>query len=147
MRGREKHYRVSSRDGLFIVAFWQLLTFFLLLLLIWVNEILDLSSLWFATKPSVPNYYRGAVLTIGVIVVGIVAVGNTYLQQKRIIKGLLLVCSSCRKIRVDEKVWSQLDEYVAEHSLASISHGICPVCFEEMKKEIERLDSEFNGKP
>jgi len=43
-------------------------------------------------------------------------------------------------------VWSQLDEYVAEHSLASISHGICPVCFEEMKKEIERLDSEFNGK-
>jgi hypothetical protein len=136
----EKCHHHRRQDGLVAVAFWQLLAFFMLILLIWVNEILDLSLLWFGAHPSAANVYRGSVLTIGVLVVAVIAVGNTYLQQKRIISGLLLVCSSCRKIRVDEKVWSQLDDYVADHSLASISHGVCPDCFARMKQELDRFD-------
>lgn len=132
--------REKRRRSLLFVALWQLLAFLLLLLLIWVNEVLDLSTLWFGTPPSAPNLYRGAVLSIGVLIVAFVAIGNTYLQQKRIISGLLIVCSSCRKIRIDEKAWEQLDDYVVDHSLASISHGLCPHCFSEMKQEIDQLD-------
>ncbi|MEI8122188.1 MAG: hypothetical protein WCI20_09050 [bacterium] len=137
----EKGHHHVKRDGFVAVALWQLLAFLMLILLIWVNEILDLSRLWFGTHPSAPNLYRGSVLTIGVFIVAIVAVGNTYLQQKRIISGLLLVCSSCRKIQVDEKAWEHLDDYVVGHSLASISHGLCPVCFDRMKKELDLFDT------
>jgi len=126
---------------LFTVALWQMMTFLMLILLVWLNELMDLSALWFGTHPTSLNVYRGSALTIGVIIVAIVAVGNTYVQQKRIITGLLTVCSGCRKIRVDEHLWEQLDDYVSEHSLALISHGLCPQCFERMKKEISDLDT------
>jgi len=135
-----KGHRHLKRDGFVSVAFWQLLAFLMLILLIWVNEVLDLSRLWFGTHPSAPNLYRGCVLTIGVFIVAVIAVGNTYIQQKRIISGLLLVCSSCRKIQVDEKAWEQFDDYVVDHSLASISHGICPACFDRVKKELDLFD-------
>ena len=132
--------RSRKVDALFSVAFWQLMTFLLLILLIWTNEVLDLTALWFNSPASKMNIYRGCVLTIGVIVVGIITVGHTYLQQKRIISGLLTVCASCRKIRLDDHLWEQLDEYVSEHSLALISHGLCPHCFEAMKREVDAME-------
>ncbi|MEI6787750.1 MAG: hypothetical protein WCG36_09435 [bacterium] len=136
----ERSRRKPEKDGLFAVAFWQLMAFLMLILLIWTNEVLDLTALWFGARESGMNVYRGCVLTIGVILVGIITVGHTYLQQKRIITGLLTVCSGCRKIRLDDHLWEQLDEYVSDHSLALISHGLCPHCFEDMKREIDAME-------
>jgi hypothetical protein len=128
-----------TRDGLTAVAFWQLMTFMMLILLIWLNEITDLAALWFGSSPSTPSIFRGCVLTIGTIVVAVVTVGHTYIQQKQIISGLLIVCSTCRKIRVDTELWGHLDDYISEHSVAVISHGICPHCFDKMQKEISDM--------
>jgi hypothetical protein len=136
----ERSRRSPKKDGLFAVAFWQLMAFLMLILLIWTNEVLDLTSLWFGARESGMNIYRGSVLTIGVLIVGIITVGHTYLQQKRIITGLLTVCSGCRKIRLDDHLWEQLDEYVSDHSLALISHGLCPHCFDDMKREIDAME-------
>lgn len=132
--------RSQEKDGMISVAFWQLMAFLMLILLIWANEVIDLTSLWFDARESEMNVYRGSVLTIGVILVAIITVGHTYLQQKRIITGLLTVCSGCRKIRLDDHLWEQLDEYVSDHSLALISHGLCPHCYEAMKREVEAME-------
>jgi hypothetical protein len=138
----ERQRRNREKDGMISVAFWQLMAFLMLILLIWVNEVLDVTALWFGARESEMNIYRGSVLTIGVIIVAIITVGHTYLQQKRIISGLLTVCSGCRKIRLDDHLWEQLDEYVSDHSLALISHGLCPHCFEAMKREVEAMEGE-----
>lgn len=130
-------------DGFSRVAFWQLMAFLILILLIWVNETLNLTGLWFGVKIGKAEFYKACSLTIGVIIVAIITVGHTYVQQKRIIKGLLVVCSGCRKIRVDQNAWDHMDQYVAEHSLALISHGLCPVCYEKQIKEVE----EFHKRP
>jgi phosphoserine phosphatase RsbU/P len=45
------------------------------------------------------------------------------------LRGLLPMCSYCKKIRVDDKYWQQLEGYLSEHSDAEFSHGICPECF------------------
>jgi len=129
-----------KNDGFFKVAFWQLLSFVMLILIIWVDEVLDLSNLWFGIRPEHPHFYKGCVLTIGVFIIAIITVGNTYLQQKKIIKGLIIICSRCRKMRVDENVWQHLDQYVADHSMSKISHGLCPQCFEISKQEIDELE-------
>lgn len=136
------HSRVHRRkvEGLWTVAFWQFMTFFMLILLIWLNETMDLASLWFGLPANPPSVFRGCVLTIAVLVVAIVTIGHTYVQQKRIISGLLTVCSNCRRIRVDEELWEQLDDYITEHSVALISHGLCPQCFEEMQREISTVE-------
>ena len=45
------------------------------------------------------------------------------------LSGLLPMCSYCKKIRVDDSYWQQLEGYITEHSDAQFSHGICPECF------------------
>lgn len=144
MATRRKH-RHPKADGLMLVAFWQLMAFCMLILLIWVNETLDLAALWFGTMPGHPDIFRGCVLTIATIITAVIAIGHAYIQQKRIIKGLLTVCSHCHKVRVDEKVWERVDDYITEHSLALISHGLCPHCFEQMKEEVESISRGPSG--
>jgi DNA-binding response OmpR family regulator len=51
------------------------------------------------------------------------------------LSGLLPICSYCKKIRRDGNYWQQLEGYLSEHSEAQFSHGVCPECFEEAKKE------------
>ncbi len=41
---------------------------------------------------------------------------------------LLPICSWCKKVREDDGYWSEVEDYVAKHSEATFSHGICPGC-------------------
>lgn len=51
------------------------------------------------------------------------------------LSGLLPICSYCKRIRRDGNYWQQLETYLSEHSEAEFSHGVCPACFEQAKKE------------
>ena len=51
------------------------------------------------------------------------------------LSGLLPICSYCKKIRRDDNYWQQLETYLSEHSEAEFSHGVCPECFEDARKE------------
>ncbi|OGP59874.1 MAG: hypothetical protein A2162_09995 [Deltaproteobacteria bacterium RBG_13_52_11b] len=53
------------------------------------------------------------------------------LQEVKILRGLLPICSFCKKIRVDKEAWVPLEAYLAEHSEAELSHGFCPECMKE----------------
>jgi len=46
----------------------------------------------------------------------------------RTLKGLVPICSSCKKIRDDKGFWQQLEVYVSEHTEADFSHGMCDEC-------------------
>src|SRR5437762_1492544 len=59
------------------------------------------------------------------------------LSKVKRLHGLLPICSYCKRIRGDDQYWQSVDAYIAEHSDAEFSHGICPPCFEEAAKEIE----------
>lgn len=50
------------------------------------------------------------------------------LQEVRTLSGLLPLCAWCKKIRDDSGCWHQIESYVAKHSKASFSHGMCPEC-------------------
>jgi sigma-B regulation protein RsbU (phosphoserine phosphatase) len=53
------------------------------------------------------------------------------------LKGLLPMCSYCKRIRKDQDYWQQVEAYVSEHSEAEFSHGICPSCLEHAQSEFE----------
>ncbi len=46
----------------------------------------------------------------------------------RTLSGLLPICAHCKRIRNDGGYWEQLEGYIAEHSQAQFSHGLCPEC-------------------
>ncbi len=50
------------------------------------------------------------------------------LGRVKTLKGLLPICTSCKKIRDDQGYWNQLEIYIREHSEADFSHGLCPEC-------------------
>jgi DNA-binding response OmpR family regulator len=53
------------------------------------------------------------------------------------LRGLLPMCCYCKKIRVDNSYWQQLESYLAANSDAQVSHGICPECFPQALGAIE----------
>lgn len=56
------------------------------------------------------------------------------------LQGLLPMCSYCKRIRNGRNYWQQVESYIAEHSNAEFTHGVCPHCYETIvKREMERL--------
>lgn len=53
---------------------------------------------------------------------------QTAISQVKALKGLLPICSYCKKIRDGNGRWNQIDAYINEHSEAEVSHSICPEC-------------------
>ena len=69
------------------------------------------------------------------------------LKQVKELQGLLPICSYCKRIRDDHDYWEQIDTYVAQHSRAEFSHGICPDCYEKIvKPELEQFLKKEEGK-
>jgi DNA-binding response OmpR family regulator len=63
------------------------------------------------------------------------------------LQGLLPICSYCKKIRNDQDYWQQIETYVAEHTQAEFTHGICPDCLEKhIKVQLETLQKMKDGK-
>jgi PAS domain S-box-containing protein len=44
------------------------------------------------------------------------------------LRGIIPICSSCKKIRDDKGYWHQVEVYVRDRSEAEFSHSICPEC-------------------
>lgn len=51
------------------------------------------------------------------------------LERDRL-RGLVPICSYCKKVRSDGDYWQQVEAYVAERSHACFSHTVCPECYE-----------------
>ncbi len=58
------------------------------------------------------------------------------LQQVKQLRGLLPICSYCKKIRDDHNYWHAVETYVTQHADVRFSHGICPECIEKLRKEM-----------
>lgn len=54
------------------------------------------------------------------------------LGQVKQLKGLLPICSYCKKVRDDTNYWQRVETYIAAHSDARFSHGICPDCWKDV---------------
>jgi HAMP domain-containing protein len=62
------------------------------------------------------------------------------LAEIRTLRGILPLCSFCKKVRDDKGYWEQVDIYIQKYSEANISHSICPECAEKhYAKEYEKI--------
>ncbi|WP_162459222.1 PAS domain S-box protein [Desulfosarcina ovata] len=57
--------------------------------------------------------------------------------ENEMLRGLLPICSGCKKIRDEDGKWWQVEEYVSMHSEADFSHTICPPCKKRIYPEID----------
>jgi len=64
------------------------------------------------------------------------------LAKIKTLRGLIPICSFCKKIRSDSGFWTQIEEYVRDHADVSFSHSICPECTKKEYPEIYDEDEE-----
>lgn len=54
------------------------------------------------------------------------------MAEIKTLKGIVPICSGCKKIRNDRGFWNHLEVFIEAHSQASFSHGLCPECEEKL---------------
>jgi len=57
------------------------------------------------------------------------------LGKIKTLKGLLPICSSCKKIRDDKGYWQKVESFISEHTEVEFTHGICPECVRRVYPE------------
>jgi PAS domain S-box-containing protein len=58
------------------------------------------------------------------------------LANVKLLSGLLPICANCKKIRDDKGYWSQVENYIQQHSEATFTHGICPECMKKLYPDL-----------
>lgn len=53
----------------------------------------------------------------------------------KVLRGLIPICGSCKRIRDDEGYWNEIESYVRDHSEAEFNHSLCEVCAERLYPE------------
>ena len=136
MHDEKKSLALSVVGSFSYLVVWQAIGFLILLLLVWFNEVTDVPALVAGKPPSPPDLIRGCIASAGVLISAIISIGQTYLQQRNIVSGMLTICCYCHRIRIDQVAWQRIEEYIGRHSTALFSHGICPECFDRAAGEI-----------
>ena len=86
--------------------------------------------------------FLGSFSTVSVVSCGLELIRKRYLEQLieekealrkaideiQVLKRLIPICSSCKKIRDDKGYWTEIETYMKEHGDLAFSHGICPEC-------------------
>lgn len=54
------------------------------------------------------------------------------LAEIKTLRGIVPICSSCKRIRDDQGQWQQVEVYVRARSHAEFTHGLCPSCAERL---------------
>jgi len=66
--------------------------------------------------------------------------------EVRQLKGLLPICERCKRIRVADGRWEQVEQYISQRSEAQFSHGICPKCYQSIVlPQIQAFRSKSGG--
>jgi ABC-type nitrate/sulfonate/bicarbonate transport system substrate-binding protein len=58
-------------------------------------------------------------------------------DEINVLRGIIPICSYCKKIRDDAGLWSQMEIYIMDHSDAEFTHGICEDCYTRLEQSGE----------
>jgi K+-sensing histidine kinase KdpD len=61
---------------------------------------------------------------------------STSLNEIKILRGILPMCSYCKQIRTGANTWTRMETYIHEHSEADFSHTVCPECLRKYYPDI-----------
>jgi two-component system, sensor histidine kinase and response regulator len=58
------------------------------------------------------------------------------LEDVKTLRGIIPICSHCKKVRDDKGYWQQVEVYVQQHSEALFSHSVCLECMTTLYPEV-----------
>jgi response regulator RpfG family c-di-GMP phosphodiesterase len=63
--------------------------------------------------------------------------------ELKALRGLLSICSYCKKMRDTDKTWVSIEHYLHRHADVLLTHGICPECYAKVMKDLPSQMANF----
>jgi hypothetical protein len=73
---------------------------------------------------------RALVASKGKLIASLTSLETAFAELK-VLRGILPICASCKKIRDATGNWTPVETYIHAHSEADFTHGMCPDCRQE----------------
>ena len=118
------------------IIWYEVIGFLSIIALFWFNEFRGSSGVLGLHHALCPR--QDAVLeTVGTIIVGslVVFFSVKLLSRLHHLEEFLRVCAWCHKVGHGDE-WVSMDEFVTKHLKIKTTHGICPNCYQRVKKEL-----------
>jgi len=61
---------------------------------------------------------------------------ETALAEAQQLKGLLCICSDCKRVRDEQERWQTIENYLAARMDVGFTHALCPKCMESKMREV-----------
>lgn len=122
------------------VLWYECIGFGLILLLTWLNELIDLPKVRLTGQAHISDFRYNLVETVVILVIW----GVVFLLTKRLVthlhhlEGFLRVCAWCRKVGYRGK-WVRLEEYFAQGFNIETTHGMCPECLKKIEEDTKQF--------
>lgn len=116
----------------------ELAAFMVVVILIWLDEIIDIPFLAFGAAATPVNWRESLFETLLIAPICLIIVYYTRVMVRKLkyLEGFLPICASCKKIRDNAGNWQQMEEYIGDRSEAKFSHGICPSCAKKLYPDL-----------
>jgi hypothetical protein len=132
------------KELLFSFLLIQIIALVFLLAVTWLDEELIIPEILSKTTNLSPKFLAEITESVWIILLFAFTINFQMKSWKKIklLEGILPICSYCKRIRDEKKAWTQMEEYISDHSEADFSHGLCPECVEKHFGEYSKMISE-----
>lgn len=122
------------------MLWYECFGFGLILLLSWLNKVVDLPSLVVGGELHASKWRDSAIETVLILLIWTFVHSLTRRLMARLhyLEGMLRVCAWCRKVGQGER-WVRLEEYFAEDFQIGTTHGVCPECLKKLEEDTRRF--------
>jgi len=130
------------------VVLYQNLGFLAVIVICYLNELLQLPSLIFSNHPFAFVYRRSTLELLLFLAVWLLVSRSTYRLMKRLrqLEDFLRVCAWCRRIDFKGE-WMPLEDFMEQGFDTPTTHGICPDCLRERKEALARSKMAREAEP
>jgi hypothetical protein len=124
------------------VLWYESFGFGFILLLCWLNKVVDLPHLLVGGEAHASKWRDSAIETVMILLVWafVLSVTRRLVMRLHYLEDWLRVCAWCRKVSYAGK-WMFLEEYFAEGFHVGTTHGVCPECLKKLQEDTKLLYS------
>jgi hypothetical protein len=139
---------MQDKSRLTKIVMYQTVGLLAVVLLCYLDELLQLPSLIFADHPFDFVYRRSMLEMLLFLAVWLLVSGSTRRLLNRVqhLEAFMRLCAWCRRIECEGK-WMRLEDFMKQGFDTSTTHGICPECLQQQKEAIDRVKPSRESEP
>jgi hypothetical protein len=122
------------------VLWYESFGFGLILILCWINKIVDLPHLLVGGDLHASKWRDSTMETVLILLIWafVHSLTRRLVARLHYLEGMLRVCAWCRKVGHGDR-WMRLEEYFAEDFQIGTTHGVCPECLKALEEDTRRF--------